>query len=267
MILKVLLFSIAAFMLMSFILKRILEDEEQVKKTEEAVKDKKPVETRTRPLNTGYKEDIYYDTELPYRNVSEADIKGAKGECDIFRLLKNEGESRILMNTYIKADGKPSEIDLIAINRSGIHVFESKNYSGWIFGNEKDKMWTQLLRKDKKYRFYNPIRQNRGHIGAIDSLFKGRYRDRTFSYIVFGKSCELKSVSYNPEKSVVGTLKEFNTIYRKIAQLPKLLSEGEVDYIYSTLEKLSGHNVPKSVKEEHLDYVEGLKENECQMRQ
>ncbi|NLK22184.1 MAG: NERD domain-containing protein [Epulopiscium sp.] len=26
-----------------------------------------------------------------------------------------------------------------------MYVFESKNYSGWIFGNEKDKNWTQML--------------------------------------------------------------------------------------------------------------------------
>lgn len=37
------------------------------------------------------------------------------------------------------------EIDLIMISETGIYVFESKNYSGWIFGDEKQRYWTQIL--------------------------------------------------------------------------------------------------------------------------
>lgn len=229
------LFGIGAFVLISFILKMLFESESR---------------------------DLKQDTrEVRPEYISDADRKGIEGESDIFGLLTSVGEYRVLRNTYITVNGKTSEIDLIAVNGSGIHIFESKNYSGWIFGSENDKMWTQVLRKDKKYSFYNPIRQNQSHISAIDSFFKKKYRDRIFSYIVFGQNAELKKLSYDPEKNLVGTIEKFHNIYSKMNTLPKVLSDGEVEYIYRTLEEMSGENVSDSIKAEHLAYVESLKEN------
>lgn len=49
-----------------------------------------------------------------------------------------------------------TEVDLIYINTSGIYVIESKNYSGWIFGDFKQKYWTQTF-KTEKHKFYNPV--------------------------------------------------------------------------------------------------------------
>ena len=59
-------------------------------------------------------------------------------------------------------DGETTEIDVLMLHTSGIYVFESKNYSGWIFGDEKSKTWTQTLpngrgRRAQKERFLNPI--------------------------------------------------------------------------------------------------------------
>ena len=51
-----------------------------------------------------------------------------------------------LKNIYIpKEDGGTSEIDLLFITPKGIFVIESKNYSGWIFGDEYSQYWTQSL--------------------------------------------------------------------------------------------------------------------------
>ena len=50
------------------------------------------------------------------------------------------------------------------IHEKGIFVIESKNYSGWIFGNERDKKWTQVLANGDKNYFFNPILQNKIHI-------------------------------------------------------------------------------------------------------
>jgi hypothetical protein len=61
-----------------------------------------------------------------------------------------------------KKDGSTTEIDLIMIDETGIYVFESKNYSGWIFGDEKRKNWVQTLENRQKNYFYNPIWQNGG---------------------------------------------------------------------------------------------------------
>lgn len=46
-------------------------------------------------------------------------------------------KGKILRNIYIpKENGETSEIDLLYITQKGIFVFESKNYSGWVFGDE-----------------------------------------------------------------------------------------------------------------------------------
>ena len=43
---------------------------------------------------------------------------------------------------------------------------EMKTYSGWIFGDEKGREWTQSIYR-KKSRFQNPMRQNYKHICAL----------------------------------------------------------------------------------------------------
>lgn len=42
------------------------------------------------------------------------------------------------INCYIpNRSGDKTEIDMIMLCQKGIYVIENKNYSGWIFGNEK----------------------------------------------------------------------------------------------------------------------------------
>ena len=74
-------------------------------------------------------------------------------------------KGKVLKNVYLpKENGETSEVDIIFITQKGIFVFESKNYSGWIFGDEKGKTWTAMLPNKQKNQFYNPIMQNRTHL-------------------------------------------------------------------------------------------------------
>jgi len=52
------------------------------------------------------------------------------------------------------------------VSNYGIFVIETKNYKGWIIGNEFDDYWTQVIFK-RKEKLYNPIKQNYGHIQAL----------------------------------------------------------------------------------------------------
>ena len=95
--------------------------------------------------------------------------KGRYGEYLIYKYLKGHeiNGAMFLFNVYVpKENGETSEIDVIMIHHKGIFVFESKNYSGWIFGSETQRMWTQTLPKGRKRShkesFYNPIIQNVG---------------------------------------------------------------------------------------------------------
>ena len=75
---------------------------------------------------------------------------GFYGEYRTFCILKKyEKESKFISNLYIKdEDDKTTEIDLIMINPKGIFVFESKNISGYIYGNPEKKYWTQYIGKN-----------------------------------------------------------------------------------------------------------------------
>lgn len=127
-------------------------------------------------------------TMLNYENA------GQFGEfATEFALANNNlpGELVIFKNVYVPTKEKTSEIDLLMIHEKGIFVFESKNYSGWIFGSAEQLNWTQSLQNGEKNKFYNPIRQNRTHIKALAEFLEKPASDFT-SYIVFSERCTLK---------------------------------------------------------------------------
>ena len=82
------------------------------------------------------------------------------------------------INCYVpNRSGDKIEIDMIMLCQKGIYVIENKNYSGWIFGDEKSKNWCEIL-KGKKYFFYNPIKQNKSHIKNLEKQLQvgdGKY--------------------------------------------------------------------------------------------
>ena len=98
------------------------------------------------------------------------------------------------INCYVpNRSGDKIEIDMIMLCQKGIYVIENKNYSGWIFGDEKSKNWCEIL-KGKKYFFYNPIKQNKSHIKNLEKQLQvgdGKY----VSLITFNANANLKKVS------------------------------------------------------------------------
>ena len=95
--------------------------------------------------------------------------KGNYGEFLSYKyLFMTPGKREFIHNCYLPTEKGTTEIDLLMIHETGLYVVESKNYSGWIFGDEKQKDWTQVL-GGKKIKFFNPIRQNAGHIKALRS--------------------------------------------------------------------------------------------------
>ena len=88
----------------------------------------------------------FIKTLLNYENA------GQFGEFSTEYALTNHhlpGELVVLKNVYVPYQGRTSEIDLLMIHEKGIFVFESKNYSGWIFGSADQLNWTQSLQNGK----------------------------------------------------------------------------------------------------------------------
>lgn len=74
---------------------------------------------------------------------------------------------KVYENVTLPTPDGTTQIDLLILSRYGIFVVEVKNYSGWIFGNEKQPKWTQVHFNKKKYPFQNPLRQNFKHTEAV----------------------------------------------------------------------------------------------------
>lgn len=188
----------------------------------------------------------------------EAD-KGIEGEYLIYKELAEyeKDGAKLLFNCYIPTRAhKMSEIDVLMLHRSGIYVFESKNYSGWIFGNERDEKWTQsLLGKGhtaQKEHFFNPVLQNKIHIRHLCRLLNG-YEQKIYSIIVFSDRCELKSITLNsPQIKVLRRYKLKSSINEYM--MKDLLSEEEITKAYDLL--LPYTQLSEEQKQEHTRNVE-----------
>jgi len=120
----------------------------------------------------------------------------------ILQLLKKEFPSvTIYHDLIIKKDNDEfSQIDLVLVTSEGIIVIEVKDYSGWIYGSGNNTNWTKVLSYGrKKYKFYNPIKQNNNHINELRKTLKQFEKIPFFSVIVFFGDCELKEINYVPK--------------------------------------------------------------------
>ena len=113
-------------------------------------------------------------------------------------------EKKLYRNLLVPRQGitDASEIDVLMLHERGSYVFESKYYSGWIFGSEDQRQWTISLNKETKERFYNPVKQNKNHIETLKNAL-GLPEEAFVSFIVFSEHCELKSVPKNTKSMVI----------------------------------------------------------------
>lgn len=177
---------------------------------------------------------------------------GAYGEkLTIFELefLKSKGyDGNIISNIYIpNMDGTTSEIDILFITKKGIFVIESKNYSGWIFGSQNDKYWT-ICNYNDKWKLYNPVLQNQGHIKAIQRHLRGV---PCFSLIAFSERCELKKIDVNSDVYVFNRDKMFSVVSNIFEKFPDIIDEKQIEYITEYLGQFS--NADKNIKKSHIN--------------
>jgi len=129
--------------------------------------------------------------------------RGTRTERDlVLSLLKNGIPSEtIFHDLYLKKpSGNFSQIDLVVATNIGILVFEVKEYSGWIFGTGQNKYWTQVMAYGKrKYKLYNPIKQNSQHIIDLKNSLKQFEAIPFYSIVVFYGNCVLKDINLIPE--------------------------------------------------------------------
>lgn len=119
-------------------------------------------------------------------------IKGHIGESQVSGILAAlpQNEYLIINNVMLKTDRGTTQIDHVVVSEFGIFVIETKNYTGWITGTEYAEKWTKNV-YGNKYYFYNPIRQNYGHVKALANIL-GLSDDSFIPIVVFSDSANIK---------------------------------------------------------------------------
>lgn len=187
---------------------------------------------------------------------------GEKGVSRVSDLACFRTTAIPIKNLYLPwPDGKTSQIDEIIIASSGIYVIEMKNYKGWIFGNERNQYWTQVLPdgytgNSLKYRLYNPIRQNASHIACIRKNLE-HYDGPIHSLIVFGNEAEFKDISFFSSNVYVLYLCSLRRVLREIdEQYLNSITPEQINEIHSILMAASA----SADKSQHVNNIWRIRE-------
>ena len=177
-------------------------------------------------------------------------IKGSIGEAKVNTRLNFLGKEYIVLKDILikSSNGYTSQIDELVLSEYGIFVIETKNYKGWIFGNEKSENWTQVIYKEKN-TFRNPIKQNWSHIYALKNVLSEFPNLKYFPIVVFSGSATLKEIESSVPVIYDNTL---NSTIKKLSY-EKCISANEVIRIKSILESVE--ITEKSARKEHVKKI------------
>jgi len=115
-------------------------------------------------------------------------ISGLIGERYVGRKLRrlDPAHYKVFANVLLPSNGntKTTQIDHLVISNYGIFCIETKSHSGWIYGTASNEYWTQVFYY-KKYRLYNPLRQNYAHAKALEHVLVGHIKSPIISLVAF----------------------------------------------------------------------------------
>jgi hypothetical protein len=139
-------------------------------------------------LNSLFK--AFFDPSKENRN----NLKGASGEAKstlgMFLFLPDE--YIVLSNVTVPTPKGTTQIDHVVVSQYGIHVIETKNIQGAIYGDDASPKWTVFL-GSRKLQISNPLRQNYGYIKALAAAL--RMPESNFHSLVFfwADNCSFKT--------------------------------------------------------------------------
>lgn len=141
----------------------------------------------------------------------------------------------------LEAHNGTTQIDHVIVSVYGIFVIETKNYAGWIFGDEKQSKWTQVL-YGKKNSFQNPLHQNYRHTKELSRVLDVPH-EKMHSIVLFIGESEFKT-KMPPnvlDKGLAGYIKSFTNI---------AFSIGELDLIEQKIRQVNA--APTLSRREHV---------------
>ncbi len=121
-------------------------------------------------------------------------LKGWVGEksTQLGMWLKLDDDAyRKFHDIVLRTDDGTTQIDHVVLSMYGIFVIETKNYSGWIYGGERQAKWTQVL-FGSKHTFQNPLDQNYRHTMELARALEVPH-DRIHSIVFFIGESQFKT--------------------------------------------------------------------------
>lgn len=189
---------------------------------------------------------LYLKSKLPV-------ISGYIGESFIARKLRtlDPAEYKVFNDVLLPSDGntRTTQIDHLVLSVYGIFCIETKSHSGWIYGSAGQEKWTQVFYR-KKYRFYNPLRQNYAHIKAIEQVLAGRLRTPIVSLVAFPSADKLIISGTDAVRDGRGTMRKLKSYIRPI------YDQHELELLVMTLQ--SANILDKEAHKEHVNEVRSL---------
>ena len=178
--------------------------------------------------------------------IFEKRITGKAGEFWVKRELNKLDKQKYLIinDLTIKSDNLTHQIDHVVVSKYGIFVIETKQYNGYIKGNEFDNKWIQ----NNKIYINNPIHQNYGHVKSLENVLN--LPENKFIPIICIPSTAKVNVK---SKNHVVKIYDLNKI------ILSYTSEIILDYknIYSQIVSLN--ITDKDILKQHVSYVKKLK--------
>ncbi|OKP74437.1 NERD nuclease [Paenibacillus sp. P3E] len=153
-----------------------------------------------------------------------------------------------------------TQIDHVVVSPYCLFVIETKNYNGEIKGGRTDQQWSV----SNRYKMYNPLKQNYGHIKAIESLIKGVAAVKFVSMVSFTMRCrfsidpELRKI--HSDELVVYDVELSEFISRKLISLKtgipeSPISAAQVQTIYDQL--VQANITDAEVRKLHVQRIKG----------
>jgi len=190
-------------------------------------------------------------------------LLGWWGERKVARILSklSPEKYKVINDLMIEDEGNTTQIDHLVVSNSGIFIIESKNYYGWIKGNDYSD-WLLTIYRYKR-RISNPIIQNYIHTKALKNLLKDHPDIPYYPIIVFTKRSIFivntrTDVVYNAD--LLAAIRKYQT---------EVITDYVRDEIYRYLvnlnikEKRIRKEHIKRIKEKKSDYKIKIKNGMC----
>ena len=175
-------------------------------------------------------------------------INGIIGEKAVSIILSrlDSQKYKVINDVIVRVNGKTSQIDHLVISNYGIFVIETKNYKGWIVGDEKSEYWTQVI-YSRKEKLYNPLRQNYGHVQALKNTLVDYPSIPYIPIVVFSINADLK---VKTSSHVVYSVNLLKTIKR---YKEEVITDSQKEEIHSIM--LSSNVNDKATRKEHVKAI------------